>query len=540
MVQRALRRVFSPGSPAPAGAPDAVVIGAGPNGLVAANMLCDRGWKVEIVEAQAEPGGAVRSAALTLPGYRHDLFSGSYPLAAVSPALLGLDLGTYGLRWRHAPLVLVHVDDDGRGAVLSRDPAETATSLASFASGDGQAWSRLYGLWQRAGPPLLPVLLGPFPPVRAGPALLARAGWRDGLALARLGLLPVRQLAEETFAGAGAPLLLAGNALHTDLGPDSAGSGLFGWLLTSLGQQVGFPVPEGGSERLTAALVARFTTRGGRVHCRARVTRIVVSGGRAVAVALEGGDEIPVGKAVIAAVSAPSLFLDLIGAEHLPAAFRPSLRRFHWDHATVKVDWALSGPIPWRSAAARRAGVIHAGGDLDTLSLTSGQLSAGRIPTRPFLVIGQPSKADPTRCPPGHETVWAYTHVPQDIRGDPAGGLSGHWRPGEGDRFADRLEGEIEQLAPGFCSLILGRHVLTPPDLEALDANLVGGAVNGGTARLHQQLLFRTGGRLSSAVTPVPNVYLASASAHPGGGVHGVAGANAARAAYRRAYLGGW
>jgi len=344
-------------------------------------------------------------------------------------------------------------------------------------------------------------------------------------------VLPVQRLGEEEFSGVGGPLLLTGAALHTDLTPDSAVSGMFGWLLCGLGQQIGFPVPEGGAGRLTAALVARLEARGGRILCGTRVSRVVVRDGRAVGVATAAGDEVAAGRAVIADVGAPALYRDLVGPEHLPARVLDDLRRFRYDHSTVKVDWALDGPIPWAAPDARRAGTIHVAEGMDDFIEASCDLAAGRIPARPHLVLGQMGVADPTRSPPGTETAWAYTHVPQRVRADAGGGLTGRWDFAEAEAFADRIEARVEALAPGFRSLIRGRYVATPPLLEASNANLVGGAVNGGTAQLHQQLIFRPIPGLARAETPVRGLYLGSASAHPGGGVHGGCGSNAARAA---------
>jgi phytoene dehydrogenase-like protein len=510
---------------------DAVVIGAGPNGLVAANLLADAGWSVTVLEAEPDPGGAVRSGELTLPGFLHDRFSAFYPLGAASPVLVGLELERHGLRWRRSPLALAHPLPDGRCPVLSTDLEETVASLDADSLGDGDAWRRLYGLWRRIGGPMLDALLTPFPPLRAGARLAGRLGPAGLLRFARLGVLPVQRLAEEEFSGEGAGLLLTGLALHTDLAPDSATSSLFGWLLAGLGQQIGFPVPEGGAGRLTAALVARLDARGGRVVCGARVTRVVVRDGRAVAVVTAGGEEVAAERAVVADVGAPALYRDLVGAEHLPSSVLEDLRRFQYDNATVKVDWALDGPIPWAAEAARRAGTIHLADGMDHFVAASRHLVMGRIPARPPLVLGQMGVADPTRNPPGTETAWAYTHVPQKVRGDAGGDLAGVWDFAEAEAFADRIEVEVERLAPGFRSRIRGRYVSTPPILEAADANLVGGAVNGGSAQLHQQLIFRPIPGLGRAETPVRGLYLGSASAHPGGGVHGACGSNAARAA---------
>ena len=512
---------------------DAVVVGAGPNGLVAANLLADAGWDVLVLEAAAEPGGAVRSAEVAAPGYVSDLFSAFYPLGVASPVLRDLRLEEHGLRWRHAPQVLAHPLRDGRAALLSRDLTTTADSVEAFAPGDGAAWRELAADWDRIAGPLLDALFTPFPPVRAGTRLLRRLGPADALRFARMALLPVRRHTAEQFGGEGGPLLLAGNALHTDLAPSATGSAVFGWLLAMLGQSVGYPVPEGGAGRLTDALVSRLRAKGGRLECDARVTSVVVRGGRAVAVQVADGRTVDVRRAVLADVTAPQLYLDLVGRDSLPPRLLDDLRRFQWDDATVKVDWALSAPIPWRSPEAAAAGTVHLGGSMDDLAGYTSALEVARVPGRPFLIVGQMTTADPTRSPAGTESAWGYTHVPRRPKGDAAGELRGDWGADDRSRFVDRIEREIEEYAPGFGDLVVGRHVQFPDDLTAADANLVGGAVNGGTAALHQQLVFRPTPGLGRAETPIAGLYLASSSAHPGGGVHGACGANAARSALR-------
>ena len=473
-----------------------------------------------MLEAGPEPGGAVRSGELTLPGWTHDLFSAFYPLAAASPVIKALDLGRWGLQWRHAPAVLAHPMEDGRCALLSRDVDETAASLDSFGPGDGDAWKALHELWRRTGEALLGAITGPLLPAGAVARLVATL--RTGIpSFARFGLLPATRLAEEYFRGAGGGAIFAGNALHTDLSPAMSPSGFYGWLLASLGQDVGWPVPAGGAGNLSGALVNRLTSLGGVIRCNERAVRIEVRGGRAVAVVSAGGETFDAGRAVIATTGAPSLFDELLNPEHVPPRIRDRMRNFEYDHATVKVDWALDGPVPWTAAEARRSAAVHVGGGMDEMLRYASLIDLGIVPDRPFLVLGQMNVADPSRSPAGTETVWAYTHVPQK----PAVAVDS-W-----EAVADGMEAQIERFAPGFRSLVKARHVFTPETMQATNANLVGGAVNGGSAKLHQQLFFRPALGLARGRTPIKGLFLGSASIHPGGGVHGAPGANAARAA---------
>ncbi|MGW2619545.1 phytoene desaturase family protein [Streptomyces sp. NPDC001500] len=516
--------------------PDAVVIGAGPNGLVAANLLADAGWSVEVLEEQPEPGGAVRHDRSVDPAFVNDLFSSFYPLAVASPVLSALRLHEHGLRWSHAPSVLAHPLTDGRCALLDRRIAVTADSLDGFRPGDGDAWRRLHEVWERLRPDILDALFTPFPPVRATARLAARLRGAGGLRMARTLILPVRRMGEEEFAGEGGRLLLAGNALHADLAPEAAGSGGFGWLMSMLGQSYGFPAPVGGSGALTAALVRRLRSRGGELHCGRRVDRIVVRDGRAVGVRTAAdGEPVAARRAVLADVSVPALYGSLLEPEDLPAQLSADLERFQWDFATFKVDWALDGPVPWQAEAARRAGTVHLADGLDELTRFAAQIAMHQVPDRPFALFGQMTTADPVRSPAGTESAWAYTHVPQEVAGDAGDeGLTGVWDAKEQEVMADRVERQVERFAPGFRSLIRARRVLAPPTLRSLDANLHGGAINGGTTALHQQLFFRPLSGSGRPETAVRGLFLASAGAHPGGGVHGAPGANAARAALRR------
>lgn len=511
---------------------DAVVVGSGPNGLAAANQLADHGWEVTVLEAAATPGGAVRSGELIEPGYVNDWCSAFYPLAAASPAIGGLGLEDYGLRWLHAPLVLAHPALDGSCPVISRDIEETVASLEGAHAGDGVAWRRLFDEWARLEDVLLGAMLKPFPPVKAGAQLVSRVTPSELVRFARFCLLPVRRMGEEEFVSPQARRLLAGAALHADFFPESTLSGFFGWLMCALGQKWGFPVPAGGAGELSGSMVRRLQARGSQVVCDAAVTEIVVEGGRAVGARLADGEVVGADRAVLADVSAPLLYRSLVARQHVPSSLLSDLEKFHWDDSTVKVDWNLNGPVPWTAPAARRAGTLHVAEGVDALTVSASEIARGLVPAAPFLLVGQQSMIDPSRQPDGGETLWAYTHVPRRVRGDAGdAGLTGSWDRSEADRFADRMEAQVEALAPGFRSLIRGRHIQTPPIFEAENANLNGGALNGGTAQLHQQLVFRPTPGTGRPETPVPCLFLASSSAHPGGGVHGAAGANAARSA---------
>jgi phytoene dehydrogenase-like protein len=509
---------------------DAVVIGAGHNGLVAAAMLADAGWDVLVLEAQPEPGGAVKSAEL-FPGYVSDLYSAFYPLSVASPALRSLNLEDHGLRWTHAPAVVGHPlsADDDDAPVIYREIDRTAEDLDRHERGDGDRWRQLFEEWLRIKEPLLSTLFAPFPPMRGPLGLLRKLGAADALRLAHLLVLPAGVMAEQLFKGEAARLLLLGNAMHADVPIDAPGSGVMGYLLIMMAQDGGWPVPVGGAGQLAAALVNRARSAGARIECRREVTAIEVRGGRAVAVHTRDGMTVHTRRAVIADTSAPRLYCDLLPAEAVSPSVVRSMQHFVWDTPVLKVNYALDGAIPWRSKSLNDVGTVHLGADHDGLVRWMADLNTATVPLHPFMLFGQMTTADPSRSPEGTESAWAYTHLPRGVADDASA-----------DQLSAAVDLVLERYAPGFGDLIVGKTVQRPSDLEASDANLHGGAVNGGTSQLFQQLIFRPAPGFGRAETPVENVYLGSAGASPGGGVHGVCGRNAARAALARDGARGW
>ncbi|HEV8059423.1 MAG TPA: NAD(P)/FAD-dependent oxidoreductase [Gemmataceae bacterium] len=493
---------------------DALVIGAGPNGLVAAVTLAKKAWRVLVLEAQARPGGAVYSTQSTLPGYWHDVGAAFFPFASTSPAFRDLDLAGAGLNWQHGRRDSCHPAPDGSCATISRD---LELSCSSFGV-DGEAWVKLSS-WQRTVPNrFTEALLAPLPGI--GPAF--RLGPKGLLRLAEAGLSSTAAFSCRHFQTEAARRVLPGLALHADFGPDDFGGASMGLVLALLAGSAGFPVPVGGAKAITEALLRRLREYGGELRLEARITGIVVEGRRAVAVLTADGEEIPVRHAILADVGAPALYLKLLPEPSVPGWVRSSMRRFRYGWGTFKMDWALSRPVPWSAAEARESAVVHAGDSMTDLRSFTAEVRGGQLPTNPYLVIGQQSLLDSSRAPEGGHTLWAYTHVPSQ----PDGG----W-PACRERFADQIEARIESLAPGFRACIRARAIVTPPDLEAMNANLVGGDLGGGSAHFDHQLIFRPIFPYFRYRTPVRGVYLCSASAHPGAGVHGACGYNAAHAA---------
>jgi phytoene dehydrogenase-like protein len=494
---------------------NAVVIGAGPNGLAAAIRLAEGGQPVTVVEAADRPGGAVRTEELTLPGFHHDTFSSVYPAAAASPVFARMPLERHGLRWTHPDACYAHPVPGGRAVALYRDLDRTEASLDAANSGDGRRWRAFVGPMLDEFEAVRSTMLGGFPPVAAALRLTVALG---PLGTARFAsLLPgsATGLASRLFGGRASRAWLYGSAAHGDVPPTDAGSAIAAVYLNVMGHAVGWPSPAGGAERLTDALVGYLRECGGEVRTGALVESIESAHGRVTAVWLRGGERIDT-HLVVADVM-PHALADLAG-EVLPSSYRSFLRRYRYGPATVKVDWALDGPIPWEAAEPRLAGTVHlAGGEEEVVQAIA--ISQSRLAARPFMLLGQQSLFDPSRAPVGKHTAWAYTHGP------PAGI---DWSA-ELPAVVERMETQVERFAPGFRDLILARHVMGPAELERRDRNLVRGDVGGGSYRL-RQVIFRPVPRLSPYRTPLRGLYLGSAAAFPGGAVHGVPGDAAALA----------
>jgi phytoene dehydrogenase-like protein len=500
---------------------DALVIGSGPNGLAAAIELARSGLDVLVLEAGDRPGGAVATEELTLPGFRHDTFSSVYPAAVASPVFARMGLERHGLRWVHPPACMAHPLPDGTAVALYRELERTVASLDAVHAGDGERWRAFAAPFLAHFDALRATMLGGFPPVRGSLRLGLGLGPRGTLGFARLMLTGAQTLGEGLFAGDGSRAWLYGSALHSDVPPAERGSAIAAAYMSLLGHGVGWPSPEGGAGRLAEALVSRLRELGGEVRTGATVSRVAVERRRVVGVELQGGERVAA-PLVIADVM-PGALAKLAG-EALPGRYARALGRYEIGPATLKLDWALAGPIPWLAPQAREAGTVHVGGSAEKVLRTTAH-GHGGLPERPFMLLGQQSLADPSRAPAGGHTAWAYTHGPHTI----------DWIA-ERERHAERMEAQIERFAPGFREKILARHVLGPADLEARNANLVGGDVGGGSYVL-RQVIFRPVPSLAPYRTPVRGLYIGSAAAFPGGAVHGVPGHAAARLALTEARL---
>lgn len=501
---------------------DAIVVGSGPNGLSAAVTLARGGLSVLCVEGAATLGGAAQTLELTLPGFRHDVFSAVHPVGIASPVFADMQLDRHGLRWIQPELAMVHPLPGGRSAALSRDLAHTVASLEALTAGDGRRWEAFVAPYLRHWEAVRTTMLAGFPPV-AGAARMVGAFKVGGLLeFARMLLMPATGLAGEIFRGDGAALLY-GSSLHGDVPLDGSGSAIAGVWLNLLGHAVGWPSPQGGAGAVTGALAGRLRELGGETRAGAPVQRVLAHRRGVTGIELAGGERIAA--RTVIATTTPQGLVALAGDALGDAYVRRALR-FRFGPDTVKLDWALDAPIPWENDDARRAGTVHVGGTPAQLRSALHEVAGGKLPDEPFLLSGQQTIADPTRAPEGKHTAWAYTHTPRAVE----------WSAQRREQFADAMEMQIERFAPGFRDRVLARHVMAPADLHARNASLPGGDVGHGSYAM-DQLVFRPVPSLKPYATPVRGLFIGGASSFPGGAVHGVNGHAAARAALREARM---
>jgi len=463
---------------------DAVIIGSGPNGLAAAIRFAQEGYSVLVLEAKDTPGGGCRTKELTLPGFQHDVCSAIHPLGYGSPFFRTLPLERYGLEWIQPEAALAHPFDNGPPALLYQSVEATAATLGADSKNYRRLMEPLVPNWDQA-------------------ARALREPWRlagHPIGLARFGLkamLSSRALTEGAFSGGRARGFFSGMAAHSMLPLEQSPSAAFGLALGIAGHAVGWPFPRGGSQRITDALVAHLRTLGGEVVTGHEVKSL---------------DELPPSRVVFGDITPRQLIQ--LGGDRLPEGYRRRLRRYRYGMGAFKLDWALDGPIPWKSPAVAKAGTVHLGGTRAEISHSEWAAAQGEIADLPYVLLAQQSVFDPTRAPDGKHTAWGYCHVPNGCTVD----------------MTNRIEAQIERFAPGFRDLILARHVMGPREMERYNANYIGGDINGGVQDW-RQLFTRPMARWTPWSTPVPGLYLCSSSTPPGGGVHGMCGYYAAMAA---------
>lgn len=504
------------------------MIGSGPNGLVAACILAMKGWTVTVVERSDRAGGAVRSDELTAPGFIHDTYSAFYGMLHASPVLHELGLDTR-IKWANFEIPVASVIGPDRAALCFRDSASTVSNLNHLSSGDGLAWQELYAWWLRSGRHFLSASLASIPSLRPTFRFAASTGLRRALPTAGMLLSSMRSLAEDRFTSQEARSLLACGASHADVSIDATGSVPPALILAMVAQEKGMPIPVGGASRLADELVSILRSNGGDLVVNTHVSRVIAEHGRAVGVETSDGRYFRARRAILADVGVKQLFQRLVSDSSLPRQFLDGVRRFRHGTGFFKMDMALSGPVPWLARGLAKAGVIHLTGDLHQMSMSMNEVAAGSLPIRPLLIVGQQTVADPTRAPAGKHTLWVETSVPSAPM---QRGTRLEWRE-LARPFGDTVLSLLEDHAPGVSSLIEGLSIKTPQDLEAANPNLVGGDPGGGSMSLDQQLIFRPVPGWFRYRTPMKGLYLCSASAHPGGGVHGMVGRNCAERVLR-------
>jgi phytoene dehydrogenase-like protein len=467
---------------------DAVVVGAGPNGLAAALTLAREGLSVCVIEAEAGVGGGVRSAEITLPGFVHDLCSGVHPLAVGSPFFRSLALGPDEVAWVHPTIPFAHPFDDRPAARVERGVEATAVALGRDANAYRSLVGPFVGRWDEIADDVLAPLGVP-----RKPTLFLRFGLR---ALRSASSLAGR------FEGEAGRALIAGVSAHAAMPLERAPTGGVALVLMILAHEVGWPVPRGGAQRIADALAARLRGLGGRIVTGLRVQSLA---------------DVPPARAILFDVTPRQLVA--IAGDVLPARYRRRLARFRYGSGVFKLDWALAEPIPWRDPLCDGAGTVHLGGTLSEIAAAEREVAHGRVPERPYVLLAQPSRFDPTRAPNGRHTAWAYCHVPHGADVD----------------MTSAIEDQIERFAPGFRDVVLARSAMKPADLERIDRNHVGGSIDGGALDLSQTFA-RPVPSLDPYSIPVRGLYLCSSSTPPGSGVHGMCGFLAARSALRRSF----
>jgi phytoene dehydrogenase-like protein len=468
---------------------DAVVVGAGPNGLSSAIVLARAGLSVLLLEAQETIGGGARTAELTLPGFHHDVCSAIHPMAVVSPFFQTLPLKDHGLEWRESPYAIAHPLDDGTAAVLELSIDKTAARFGV----DEDAYRKLMHPFSGHAAALFDEILRPIRLLPHHPILLARFGL-DG---ARSALSVAKR-----FRGDAARALFGGCAAHSFLPLDAAGSASFGLVLAIAGHTTGWPCAKGGSIAIVNALASYFRSLGGTIRTSTPVRSM---------------RDVPSSRAVIFDVTPRQLAA--IAGDDLPASYVRRLQRFRYGPGVFKVDWALDGPIPWRAEECRGAATVHVGGTIEEMAKHEGAIWHGRTTDRPFVLVAQQSLFDDTRAPAGKHTGWGYCHVPH----------------GSTEDMTNAIESQIERFAPGFRDRILARHTMNTVAYESYNANVVGGDIAGG-ANMLSQVMARPFLRRDPYTTPNRRIFLGSSSTPPGGGVHGMCGFWAAQSALHRAF----
>ena len=466
---------------------DAVVVGAGPNGLAAAIELAKKGKRVCVYEANERIGGSASSKELTLPGFVHDICSAVHPLGVGSPFFQSLSLKGHGLEFIFPPAAVAHPFDDGTALLLYKSVQKTSAQLGA----DARSYVRLFEPIVRDWKILAPQLLGPIT-LPSHPFAMTRFGL--SAIRSASGFLKSRFKEDRTRA------FFAGSVAHSCLSLDHLGTTAFGLVLITLGHVFGWPVPRGGTQNISEALAAHLKSLGGEIVTGVRVESI---------------DDLPAARCVLFDVT-PRQLLRILG-DGLSASFKNKLNNYRYGPAAFKLDWALDGPVPWRATECTQAATVHLGGSFAEIEASEKAVWEGKCAERPFVLVAQPSLFDSSRAPEGKHTLWAYCHVPNGSDFD----------------MTDRIEAQLERFAPGFRSRILARSVMPPAQLERHNANLVGGDINGGVATINQLFTRPT---IHTYSTSLKDVYICSSSTPPGGGVHGMCGYHAARTALRKSF----